>query len=297
MRFFHILTLFALTGFVLTASSKPTNDKAEKQKILSAIQGVWEEVSIQTHKGRLEETEPRHFEFLKHVDIIIGDRLYRVRSKGSGAAVHAREIHLNPGAKTNSVSLVCPDTNHTIRCLFEISKEKLTLCSHGGRKTLLLPEKIAATPGAFEVHVYQKLLSDTPNRDPEANVITGVWETVAFEFDGEKLDDDSLDDKRRDYWLNEKVYYFQKTIYTMCRTEGSKLRICHKPYQLVPNEGKQALNLMSEDDQLVPAIYEWAGDKMKICYNFNGGARPTQFRTEKGDGLAIMHLRRVDTAK
>jgi uncharacterized protein (TIGR03067 family) len=48
-----------------------------------------------------------------------------------------------------------------------------------------------------------------------------------------------------------------------------------------PNKGKTLL-----------AIYAWAGDKLRICYNLSGADRPTAFATKPGTKLFLATYRR-----
>ena len=61
-------------------------------------------------------------------------------------------------------------------------------------------------------------------------------------------------------------------------------------------DGKQTIDLTGHDGDAIPAIYELKGESLTICWNRNGGGRPDNFRTEKGDGRGLFRLKRVDVA-
>ncbi len=70
------------------------------------------------------------------------------------------------------------------------------------------------------------------------------------------------------------------------------MRVLHKPYRVLAKE-KREIDLTSEQDKAIEAIYEVKGDELRVCLSFNA-SRPSDFRTEKDDGRALYRLRRVD---
>jgi uncharacterized protein (TIGR03067 family) len=255
--------------------------------------GVWEQISLCDDKGRLEERGAVvDFAFSKRVLVYKGRRCYRVQSTVCNLRIVTEEFKAD--AKAGRIDFVDPDDDRTCRALYELKGQELTMCWHGGGKTLRRPDKIAPTADGFTVNVFKKLPGEnSAGRVNEPGVyLSGLWETVGYEVGGVKLENEL---QKLQYGKNRKVYCFQRDYYTLIGTDGSALCVVHRPYGVNPKAGKNAIDFESEDKKTIPAIYELRGDSLAICWNDRGGARPDQFRTEADDGRALIRMKRVDT--
>jgi uncharacterized protein (TIGR03067 family) len=63
-----------------------------------------------------------------------------------------------------------------------------------------------------------------------------------------------------------------------------------------PSKAPKSLDITGEEGpnkgKTIRAIYEWAGENLRICYDLSGGPRPTEFRTKSGSQLFLVTYRR-----
>lgn len=114
-------------------------------------------------------------------------------------------------------------------------------------------------------------------------MIEGSWTPITAEFGGQKLPEDYF--KNSNLVLTAGRYTFQidQGTYKLIPTEGSK---APKAIDIVgvqgPNKGKTIL-----------AIYELAGDTLKICYDFDGKLRPEAFATRANTNQLLVVYKRA----
>jgi uncharacterized protein (TIGR03067 family) len=260
----------------------------------SGFQGVWEQIGLTTEKGNLEQINRDEFDFLKILMITIGDKSYWVYSVFPGIEVTVHRLKVSDDSMPSEADFIDVDDNRTVRCRFQCKRDQLTLCLHGGRKTLTRPQKIEATADGFVVKTFKKLSGQEKKSAIEKdNQLMGLWETVGYEFDGTKLEDQ---EEKLEFRKNQKVYYFQKGIYTLVGTNGASLRVTHDSYEFNEKAGKNAIDLR-DGDKVFPAIYKLDGDNLTLCWSFDGKTRPETFQTEKDDGRALIRLKRTHMAR
>lgn len=99
------------------------------------------------------------------------------------------------------------------------------------------------------------------------NAIEGTWVIVEAELSGQKLD--AI--KGTKLALTEGHYQYQAD-------KGE--------YKLYPTEAIKAMDIVGVEGpnkgKTLLAIYEIDGDKLKICYDLSGKARPKEFKAEAG---------------
>jgi uncharacterized protein (TIGR03067 family) len=102
--------------------------------------------------------------------------------------------------------------------------------------------------------------------------IEGTWIVVAAELGGRKLPDEGLKETR---------LVLADGRYTYLTDQGT--------YKLVPAEGAEAPMAMDiigtngpNQGKTLLAIYELAGDTLRICYDLEGKQRPREFATRAG---------------
>ena len=296
-----VLALLLLGLSILAKPGRDGPDRRGEEALLASLQGVWQEVSLEGAKGKVEEKDPKLFECLKAVKVVIGKKVYTAKSYLHGVGVSAHEIKVVAIGMPLAADFINPDNNATICALFEPKGDSLRICNSARRNTLKRPEKIAATPES-EVHEFKRLpapIRSAPRPDDKnSKTLTGVWRTVEAELDGEKYNDESEGDENKDkFWMERRFYYFQDGIYTMCIARDQDLIVTHKPYHILPKEGKPAIDFTNGDDSILPAIFEQVGDRLVICWTDIGAGRPDGFRTRKNDARILLRLERVDKAK
>jgi uncharacterized protein (TIGR03067 family) len=107
----------------------------------------------------------------------------------------------------------------------------------------------------------------------------GDWVVVTMESDGMKIPDDDAQA------LFRTVKGDQYTVFRYRRVIGKgtiQLDATKKPrtFDARPAGG-------ARDAKPILGIYEFDGDKLKLCYAGPGKDRPTQFRTEEGSGHTL----------
>lgn len=116
-----------------------------------------------------------------------------------------------------------------------------------------------------------------PFSQENSKPIEGTWVIEEAELGGKKLD--SL--KGAKLTMADGKYEFQndKGDYKLSVVE--KLKALDIIGKEGPNQGKTILT-----------IYQLDGDRLKICYDLTGKARPTEFKTEAGSRLFLVSYRR-----
>lgn len=119
------------------------------------------------------------------------------------------------------------------------------------------------------------------NAADEGKLLEGTWLPTAAELGEKPLDDATLKAIKL-------VVDGEK--YTVGKVDRGTLKIdpAAKPKTMDivgtdgPNKGKTLL-----------AIYELDGDNLRICYDLSGKARPTEFKTKKGEKLFLATYKRA----
>jgi uncharacterized protein (TIGR03067 family) len=291
MRTFVLVLIASLCAVSPGLYAKPVKPTKTGDDGSTPFQGVWEQVSLQRHDGNLEEKDPQAFDDLKLVAIWIGRKCYWVGSTLPGVKMSLQEAYFHADGGANNLDLVSPDDNATSRHLYRLEGDTWTSCCNIAGKGLKRPEKIAPVANEVDVSVFKRLPG--PAKRPAVNkgpFLSGLWETVGFELNGVKLEEQK---EQRTFRQNEKIFFFQDGVYTMLSAKEFALVITHKPYELKPKASKEAIDFTDIDGKVVEAIYKRDGDTLTICW-CHRGPRPEQFATAPGDGRAVVRLKRVD---
>jgi uncharacterized protein (TIGR03067 family) len=116
-------------------------------------------------------------------------------------------------------------------------------------------------------------------RGDDAQALQGMWIPSKAELGGKAMPDDvvktislKLDNGKYEVYVGDSP---DRGTYTLDSTTDPKgMSITGTDG---PNNGKT-----------FPAIYELHGDKLRICYDLSGKARPTEFKTSEGTKLYLV---------
>lgn len=119
--------------------------------------------------------------------------------------------------------------------------------------------------------------------EDDRKMIEDSWAPVSFELAGQKLPEVAFKDTK---------LVLADGRYTYQNDNGT--------YKLIPVEDPKAPKAMDITDTEGPnkgktfmAIYELAGDSLKICYDLSGQTRPTEFATKAGTKLFLAAYKRA----
>lgn len=270
-----------------------------QQAALARLQGVWEQVGQVDAKGRLEERKPAFFSLSRRYLVVVGPRVYTILS-APGVFKH-EDATLHPGGDPRAIDLVDPTSRRTVCGLYDVDGDRLRFCWRvGSRRTLQRPGEIAATRDGFEVLSFRKVsppdaVAKSRPRLQGADPFVGVWNTVGFETDGVKLEEqkpaDPLLDPLRD---QRRVCAFHDGILTMfLQSNLGGVQLSHWSYQI---DGKK-VTFTKPDGAKVSALFEASGDRLSICCSEDGVPRPDQIRTRPEDGRWLLRLERAADAE
>jgi uncharacterized protein (TIGR03067 family) len=126
---------------------------------------------------------------------------------------------------------------------------------------------IAAFACLFPSSVFAQAATDEHQR------LEGTWIPESAELSGQPFPDEGLKSMR----LTMKSGKYTTHVGDVVDRGEYTLTVDAKPKAMEiaggegPNQGKK-----------FPAIYEFIGDKLRICYDLSGKKRPAEFKTEKG---------------
>lgn len=119
----------------------------------------------------------------------------------------------------------------------------------------------------------------------ELDRLAGTWQAVSIEKDGRPAPEDRVRQTR----LVMKGAHFQLKVGDEVVHEGTqKVEAGRNPKEIDgtvdsgPDKGRKSLG-----------IYELTGDRYKVCLSHAGAKRPTEFRTQAGDGRTLIVFKRV----
>jgi uncharacterized protein (TIGR03067 family) len=122
--------------------------------------------------------------------------------------------------------------------------------------------------------------------EEEWKMIEGTWIPVTAELGGQKLPDDFLKDTKLVLSAGRYTYHTQQL------DQGT--------YKLIPTKEPKALKAMDvtgvegpNKGRTLLAIYELAGDTMRICYDLDGKLRPDAFTTRAGTQQLLIIYKRA----
>ena len=116
--------------------------------------------------------------------------------------------------------------------------------------------------------------------EDDKKMIAGTWVIVESELGGQKLPDEGF--KGTKLILTADTYQYQNDRGTYKLYPAEEIKAMDIAGQEGPNKGKTIL-----------AIYELAGDKLKICYDLAGKTRPKKFKTEAGTQQLLVIYQRA----
>ncbi len=305
-------SMLAFFAAFLASEAKPDKEGQEKKEgvlELAALQGAWEQVSLERDQEKLEETEPKTFLLYKQVNVVKGNRLFTACRAGIGVGVWVYDIRAQKGGTPAAIDFVDVDTNSTARTLVEIKPDSFVACQNSVGKTLKRPEKIAATE-ENQVAVFQRMVPPvltpaSPEYLKNRKTLAGIWKTVEVEHDGERFNRRTKDpEKRINFWRQQRFFYFQDDFYLMCSAEGGNMAVEYSGYRIGIGKDPRAINFAKPIDpkkemgETLAGLYKLQESRLTFCWNKKDGeTRPDEFGTVKGDGRLLLRLERVDTDK
>jgi len=125
---------------------------------------------------------------------------------------------------------------------------------------------------------------------PDHETIQGVWQAVAVTFKGEELPKEALEEMQ--IVLAQGRYHSPHP--------GMEGGVSYRWYALDPTRAPKWIDLeLGEEQGSVFGVYHLEQDRLRLCYNVPGSARPTGFLSEKeppNDGV-LVECRRIGDAE
>jgi uncharacterized protein (TIGR03067 family) len=119
--------------------------------------------------------------------------------------------------------------------------------------------------------------------EEDSKMIEGIWLPAEAELSGQKFPDEVL--KTMKLTIREGTY-----------TVNVSEQIDKGIIKLDPTTKPKAIDITGTEGpnmgKTFPAIYELAGDTLRICYDLEGKKRPTEFKTVKDTQQFLVNYRR-----
>ncbi len=133
-----------------------------------------------------------------------------------------------------------------------------------------------------------RLVAAEPKSTDDAELLQGTWQTVDLEANGERKPDDEI---------NELKIVFEKDMVFALKPTGPDRKV---KFKLDPSKAPKAIDLIaidgSDQGKIATGIYSLKDGKLKLCINLFGKdttQRPTEFKTQAGDGTGFATLERA----
>lgn len=123
--------------------------------------------------------------------------------------------------------------------------------------------------------------AEKPTRDIEK--MQGKWIIVSVEVNGTHMAKDKLREAPGALTLNGNHYTL--TFGDITNTGTFKLDPKIKAVNVVPGDGPNK-------DKVFAGVYAIEGDRLKTCFDVNGGSRPTEFTTKDRPGWVLIEQKR-----
>jgi uncharacterized protein (TIGR03067 family) len=118
--------------------------------------------------------------------------------------------------------------------------------------------------------------------------LEGTWKIESTEANGKKIESDDL----KDIEVKFKGDRYNVRVKDTLGAGSLKLDEMQKPKTM------DATNTEGDDvGKVVKAIYELAGDTLKVCYTLEGGERPTELATKEGSPELLFIYKREKKAE
>jgi uncharacterized protein (TIGR03067 family) len=133
-----------------------------------------------------------------------------------------------------------------------------------------------------------RLRSSSANKEAAADPLAplqGTWEIVSVEKDGSAVPQDDIAGM---------TVVISGSAYKLINKDN----VSKGTFSLDPSKEPKQMDVHHTDDnsaQAMPAIYEVTSDTLRVCYNPEGGARPTTFSTKPDSGfLSVVYKRKAE---
>lgn len=123
----------------------------------------------------------------------------------------------------------------------------------------------------------------------DSGSIQGSWQAVSGEIGGKTLPEAAV----------------KNTVLKMANGKYEVSAVAGRPdsgtYRLTPSAKPKRIDVIlgvgPDAGKVLPAIYELAGDSLKICYSLRGSNAPTEFKTAAGAFNYLLLYERVKSTK
>jgi uncharacterized protein (TIGR03067 family) len=172
--------------------------------------------------------------------------------------------------------------------LFKLDGDTLTTCVYSppGER----PSELTSEAGSHRLlTVLHRAKTDVSNGDKE--LLQGLWQAVSLEASGKQASAEEVKEFQL-LFRGDNVVFVPKHD-NREHTFDIDPKAKPKAMDITPGDGQK------KGQKMPCAIYDLTGDKLIICIDKEGtyGKRPTEFKTEAGDGLGLLTLVKVKQPK
>jgi uncharacterized protein (TIGR03067 family) len=113
----------------------------------------------------------------------------------------------------------------------------------------------------------------------DQKLLQGTWKAVSGEAAGKNLPKQRVEDL---------TVVFSGDKMTVTTSNGSR----ESTFRLDATKKPKAIDLVDENGQTAPGIYDFEGDTLRMCLNQGGGERPSSFLTKPDTRLRLFVFQR-----
>jgi RNA polymerase sigma factor (sigma-70 family) len=251
------------------------------------LQGAWKVVSSEWMGSPMQKRVGMIWVFAgEHIAVERGD-LKAEYTYQIDPAASPKHLDLTPTDRS--------ETGYHYRGIYRLDRDRLTLCARVVKKDER-DEKVRPTTFTTQAGDQQMLLvlerQAPPGKPDKAEAdrekLQGTWVSVSAERDGARFPEGGFPGSRITFRGDEVLF----------SPTGSSTRIT---YRLDPAQKPRLLTMTAQDGpdkgRGVPCIYEFDGDRLKLCWDTKDGKKwPTAFAAPADSGLMLLVLRREQPA-
>jgi hypothetical protein len=293
-------SIVVLVSFSLSIAAKPEKRNPSEGELparIADLQGVWEQVSRVSSEKR-ENLDSEAFRATRYFRIVSGTRVLTIIHMGLYFKHYSDELSVSDRTP-NAIDFINLDDNAIHRCLYELNGDELSLCMNGGRKKLQRPRTIAPTPDGMIVENYKRLRFAAKIKKPAEmrdEKLCGLWTAIEIHLNGEKLDREKTSSNRTklDFGRNHRMLYFAGDACVLFEAHDFQPRVIITNHRIIDTKIGAVDFQITDEAKPRAARFRWVGDTLELCWNRQGGERPTDFQAKAGDGCEYIRLQRVD---
>ncbi len=316
-----MLPLLAIPQIDDETPRRPT--ASELQRTHQLMAGTWSIVSVVDDGERLGAELIRQ-KVAADGNVIIADRSLQIINPETGARKQWM-FRLNLSRTPRRIDVITPD-DRILRGVFKFEDDDLLLCvphhdetkvadgfdAPSGSGLMLVRLKTvasssAAQPVIGDVTIPVARTEDVakpaddlppPRRATEAEIrrqhdlLAGEWDILSITNNGEQYAPDLI---RSKIAQNGRIHIGERGFYlTNPRTEVRKI----SNMRIDPSQTPHTIEITNQFDDVLKGIYEFDGDKLKVCVNkVDGDAAPTSFAAPAGSNRVLYLLKMASAPK